>query len=253
MPPAKFANPTDRWKKLKVGDKIGIFWQKELLYYNATIQKQQEETSYFQLIYDDDKAEEWLDLSRQQFKILDDSTKKDFRSTSRRRNGLGEIRDATIQLSDNYSRLSPFVRHSWELLGLGSHSGTPAYNSYIRGKDASAPNATALDLLNDLKKLRSKGFSGIPLQIENTENAVDSNDDNVEKQLRNLQEKMSKDRDGASSIQEFNRSLDAVRKLTDTWSIPTVKKNLQTIETQVLKLNEQEARILEKCKQKGIC
>ncbi len=245
LPSAKFAKPSDQWKELKVGDKIGIFWQKDSLFYNATIQKQQEETSYFQLIYDDDKAEEWLDLSRQKFKILDD-----FRSTSRRRNSLGEIGDEPIQLPDNYSHLSPFVRYSWELLGLGSNAGTPAYNSYIRERDASVPKATALDLLNDLRKLRCKGFSGFPLQIEND---VDSNDDNVENPLRNLQEKLSKDRDAASSIEEFNRALDAVRKLTDTWSIPTVKKNLQTIETQVLKLNEQEARILEKCKQKGIC
>ncbi len=272
LPPAKFAKPTAKWKKAKVGDRIVICWRHNQLYYEATIHKQREKTSYFQLVYDDDGAEEWLDLSKETFRILEHS--RDMKpSTPRRTNlsrnftvdtprkdnrarSMGGTREESgpIQLPDNYAHLAPLVRYSWKKLGLGSEAGAPAYNSYIKNRDNSAPEATALDILNDLRALRSEGFCGIPLQLDHDEHdrLVDF-DDKLTNQLRDLQDQLSKDKDAASAMKEFNRALSSVRKVTDTWTVPMVKDNLQTIETQILKLNEQEARIMKKCKQKGIC
>jgi len=290
LAPAKFAKPTDKWRKVKVGDRIGVYWRDDALFYNAVIKKQQENTRYFHLIYEDDGAQEWLDLSREDFKILED-VKKPFtvvHSTPRRAGGhtltyrtdetprkdnrarcIKEHRDESkpINLPGSHSHLAPFVRYSWKGLGLGIHAGTPSYNSFVRARDELAPKVTALQLLNDVRALRSWGFSGIPLQLdrENISNDM-GNDDHkrngngtssdpnqiLTNQLRNLQDKISKDNDASTSAKDFYQTISAVRKLTDSWSIPLVRENLRTIEAQVLKLNEREARILEKCKQKGL-
>ncbi len=252
LPPEKFANPNQTWKMVKEGDKIGILWRGADLFYDATVQKQRRKTSYFHVIYDDG-AEEWLDLSRETIKILTDVRKPTDRSPQRTPSSEQD-RDAleSISLPDNYSHLAPFVRYSWKRLGLGNRAGTPSYNAYIAERDPSAPKATVLDILNDVRALRSKGFSGISLGVD-SENSSSDSDKDYKKQLRSLQNQIDKEKDVDSSMKEFSKSLDAVRKLTDSWSARTVKANLQMIETQISKLNEREAMILEKCKQKGLC
>lgn len=293
---AKFSKPTENWKKVKVGDRIGVYWRNDAIFYNAIIKKQQENTSYFHLMYDDDGAQEWLDLSREYFKILEGVIKKSVtvvHSTPRRavRHSSTLITDETprkdnralsvednnrdesskpINLPDSHSHLAPFVRYSWKELGLGSDAGSASYNSFVRERDALAPSVSALEILNDVRALRSRGFSGIPLQLDSDNSSNDmgngnhnndsgngngiSSDPNqiLTSQLRYLQDKISKDSDAPSSIKHFDQTLNAIRKLTDKWSIPMVRENLRTIETQVLELNEREARILEKFKQKGL-
>ena len=271
LPPAKFAKPNDKWKKAKAGDRISVCWRDDELFYNATIQKQQENTSYFHLVYDDDGAQEWLDLSRETIKLLDGEKKKKptFRSPPKKtvvadkipqkdNRSLLQNRETSdaINLPESHSHLAPFVRYCWKPLDLGTRAGTPSYHSYITEKDPSAPRAAVLEILNDIRDLRSKGFSGIPLKLdsENTngnDNITASDSSKLfTNQLCSLQDKISKGNDVPSSMEDFRRTLDAVRKLTDTWSTQKVRDSLRTIETQVLKLNEREARILEKCGQK---
>jgi len=289
IPPAKFAKPTDKWKKLKVGDRIGVYWRDDERFYNAVIQKQQEKTSYFHVLYDDDGAQEWLDLSREGFKELENvkvpvtsvhSTPRraarhvvstDFTSeTPRKDNRARSIKEQKeepnpTKLPDSHCHLAPFVRYSWKGLELGSRAGTPSYNSYVGERDASAPRVTALEILNDVRALRSRGFSGLSLQLETGKSSDEMSNDNhdgngtysdpnpmLTNQLRYLEEKISEDSATSSSINKFNRTLESVRKLTDNWSIPMVRENLRTVETQILKLNERETRILAKCKQKGL-
>jgi len=278
---SRFIKPNDKWKKLKVGDRIGVFWRDDAIFYNAIIKKQQGNTTYFHLMYDDDGAQEWLDMSRESFKFNEVAKKPVtvVHSTPRReaRRTLIRVSDETplkdnrarsnkedpeeskhVNLPDNYAHLAPFVRYSWKGLGLGSDAGTPSYNSFIKQRDALAPRVSALELLNDMRSLRSSGFSGIPLQLysENASNDMDNSNhnenDKLTNQLRYLQDKISKDNDVPSSGKHYNQTLNAVRKLTDEWDIPMVRENLRTIETQVLRLNARESVILEKCKQKGM-
>ena len=49
-----------------------------------------------------------------------------------------------------------------------------------------------------------------------------------------------------------DETLSDIRRLTENWSIRAVKENLRTMETQIINLNEKEAEVLEKCKQKGL-
>ena len=264
LPASRFAKPNQTWKKVKEGDKIEIFCRETGLCNKATVRKQRQKSSYFHLIYDDDGAEEWLDLSREKIKILADAdtaiaenttTGKDHREQSSEEDG-GEI--GSIQLPEDYSHLAPFVRYSWKRLGLGSRVGTPSYNEYVKERDPSAPTATVLEILNDVRALRAKGFSGVPLDLDD-ENPVEDesgtsseSEKSYKKKLRSIQDRIEKEKDAASSMKEFDKVLASVRKLTDSWNVRTVQKNLRTIDTQISKLNEREAIILEKCKQRGL-
>ena len=290
LAPSKCFKPTENWKKAKAGAHIGVYRRDDAIFYNAIIQKQQENTSYFHLMYDDDGAQEWLDLSRENFKIFegvaikkpvtvvhstprravrhgsrtlitDETPRKDNQARRAKddNNHQSESSKTPINLPDSHSHLAPFVRYSWKELGLGSNTGTASYNSFVRERGELAPSVTALEILNDVRALRVKGFSGIPLQLDSensgsgSDNGISSDPNQIVKsQLRYLQDKISKDNDTASSMKQFNQTLHDVRKLTDKWSIPAVRENLRTIETQVLKLNDREAKILEKCKQKGL-
>ena len=281
LTPAKFAKPTDKWKKVNVGDRVGVYWRDDELFYNAIVQKQQEKTSYFYLMYDDDGAQEWLDLSREDFKILEphgnpktgEATSSPKKAANRisidgvdetpRKDNRARIIEAhqdesmPINLPDSHSHLAPFVRYSWKRVGLGSHTGTPSYNSFLEEKDTLAPKVTALDLLNDLRALRSKGFFGIPLQLDKKNDVKElgaSSGQNriVMNQLRQLNEQIERDRDVPSSMEQFDRTVNDVRKLTDNWSIPALRDNLRSIGETVLQLNERESRILDKCKKKAI-
>ena len=260
---SKFAKPNETWKQAKDVDKIEIFCRETGLCNKATIRKQRQKSSYFHLIYDDG-AEEWLDLSREKIKILSDAdtaiaenstTGKDDREQSSQEDG-GEM--GSIQLPESHSHLAPFVRYSWKRLGLGSRVGTPSYNEYVKERDPSAPEATVLEILNDVRALRATGFSGVSLELDD-ENPIEDESGNssesekrYKEQLRSLQDRIEKEKDATSSMREFDKVLASVRKLTDSWSVRTVQKNLRTIDTQISKLNEREAVILEKCKQRGL-
>jgi len=289
LPQSKFAKPTDRWRKLKVGDRVAIYWRNDGEFYNATIQKQQLNTRYFHLLYEDDGISEWLDMSREFFRLLNEEKKpkSSVAATSTpqrpRRQSLSRVSDTTprmdnrassiekknteeldpTNLPESHAHLAPYVRPSWKGLGLGVDSGTPAYNAFVRERDASAPKATAVDLLNDLRGIRLWGFSGIPLRLddENTSKetsgeiadaeALDSNEALLN-QLRDLDDRISKDNDVAYSTKYFEKNLNAAREVTDKWSAATVRDNLKALETEHLKLNERESRILGKCKEEGL-
>lgn len=156
-------------------------------------------------------------------------------------------------------------------MGLGRDAGTPAYNAFVRERDASAGDVTALEILSDVRALHSRAFSGIPppesnetKHPDNTSGSNDDGDSNDKKiatspnqkatnRLRYLEEKISNDTGMLSTTEHFNRTVHAVRKLTDNWTIPVLRENLRTIESEVLKLNEREAIVLERCKAKGLC
>jgi len=148
------------------------------------------------------------------------------------------------------------LRYSWQGLGLGSKAGTPAYNTFVKERDPSANEVTALEILNDVRYIRNKGFSLPPQQFEIDSNFNDDGNRDqhiLMNQLRSLQDEISKDDGETSSIsKDYNDTLSTIRRLTDNWSIPTVKENLRTMETQIVKLNEREVEILKKCKQKGL-
>lgn len=72
LPASKFNTPTTLWRTVSVGTRVGVYWRDDDQYYNASIIKHQEGSSYFHLHYDDDGHLEWLDLSREEFKILND-------------------------------------------------------------------------------------------------------------------------------------------------------------------------------------
>jgi len=272
LPPSKFKKPTNKWRSLNVGNRIGVYWRDDELYYNASINKQQENTSYFHLIYDDDGAEEWLDLSREDFKVLEEDLDNKFAATisnsrsgtnvftvdqtSQKSNRIIAVQSRSITLPDDHSHLAPLLRYSWQGLGLGSKAGTPAYNTFVKERDPSANEVTALEILNDVRYIRNKGFSLPPQQFEIDSNFNDDGNRDqhiLMNQLRSLQDEISKDDGETSSIsKDYNDTLSTIRRLTDNWSIPTVKENLRTMETQIVKLNEREVEILKKCKQKGL-
>lgn len=266
LPPSKFKKPTDKWRILKVGNIISVYWRDDEMYYNAIINKQQENTSYFHLIYDDDGAQEWLDLSREEFKVINDNgTARANNSKGRSRtNGASNnlthrqgnqnmpVQIEPIILPDDHSYLAPFLRYSWYGLGLGTKVGTPAYNSFIKTRNTTANEVTALEILNDVRSLRNKGFSLSPQEFEiNNENKDQAN---LMDQLRSLQNQISQDYvEKPSSLNNNNdETLSDIRRLTENWSIRAVKENLRTMETQIINLNEKEAEVLEKCKQKGL-
>jgi hypothetical protein len=256
LPPSKFKKPTNKWRNLKVSNRIGVYWRDDELYYNASINKQQENTSYFHLIYDDDGAQEWLDLSREDFKIIKDFDNKSNAQTPRKDNRSIPVQSKSITLPDNHSHLAPLLRYSWQGLGLGTKAGTPAYSAFVKERDTSANEVTALEILNDVRSIRNEGFS-LPQKIEMDDNQSNDSGDSSNQhilmnQLRSLQDDISQD-DKPTSSTDYNDTLSAIRLLTDNWSIPMVKENLRTMETQIVKLNEREAEILEKCKQKGLC
>ena len=120
-----------------------------------------------------------------------------------------------------------------------------------------------MDILNDLRNIRCWGFSGVPLCIDDEKSSNDSCGDGddakalesnqiLTEKLRKLHHQISKDNDAHSSTEYFDQTLNAVRKLTDKWSASTVRENLRSLETQVLKLNERESRILRKYEEKGL-
>ena len=276
----------DKWKKLKVGNRVAIYWRDDGVFYNATIEKQQLNTSYFHVLYEDDGASEWLDMSREPYKVLDkvkDATSLAASTPERpARRTIPSVSDATpridnrarsidenqeesnpMNIPDKYLHLAPFLRRSWIGLGLGDRAGTPAYNSFVAKRDNSAQKATAMDLLADLRAIRTSAFSGISLELDDeiASNITSIDIDDAEalesnqrlmKQLRNIEDQISRDNDVVSSTKHFDQTLNAVRKEADKWSTSTVRKILRTIETQVLELNEQESRILAKCKEKGL-
>jgi len=275
LPPSKFAKPTNKWRKVQIGDRLGIYWRDDAAFYDAIVQKQQENTSYFHLCYETDGAQEWLDLSRESFRFLVDRKKHEpvggsnqrrptrptlgnvtggtSRKDNRAQSTKEEKLEPSITLPDNHSHLAPFLRYSWKALGLGSLGGTPSYNKFVRKRDATLPEVSALELLHDVRSLHNRGLSGV-LASEDVINNIDTTTNRnrvLVNKLRNLQDQISKNHDESLATKHIP-TLKGFRKLTETWNIPTVRENLRTIETQIMKLNKREATILMKCKQKGL-
>ena len=109
---------------------------------------------------------------------------------------------------------------------------------------------------NDVRSLRTQGFSvGQQFKMDSScSNSTGNHDCNQFEmnQLRILRDEISKDDDEESSSKNFNYTLSAIRRLTDKWNTSQLIENLRTIETQILRLNERENHIINKCKHKGL-
>ena len=80
---SKHKDSQELWKKILVGSQISVFWPDDSKYYPATVSKQRGSSSTFFLQYQDGESE-WLDLSTEDFKIVN-STSKAVATQKRRR------------------------------------------------------------------------------------------------------------------------------------------------------------------------
>ena len=260
LPRSKFNKPTNKWQKVTPGDRIDVFWADDQKYYTAKVIKNQEGTTYFHLFYEDDGATEWLDLSREDFNLLgndtlaaeaasssvggpSDTPRKDNRSLPPQRPSL----------PDNHAHLAPFLRYAWDRVKLGEENGTPAYNKFITASDPSATPVTPLEVLQDVRALRMRGFVAQPNVAHLVTNAADDGrNTKLKMALRELQEDISQDHDALKGAEHFEETLSTVRRVTDHWNVHTLIGNMQKMETRVSALDEREARILEKLRKKKI-
>jgi hypothetical protein len=266
LPPSKFNRPTNKWQKVTPGDRIDVFWADDQQYYTAKVIKNQEGSAYFHLYYEQDGAQEWLDLSREDFKLLGNetltgevapespsrlSTLPGVDETPRKDNR--RFRPWQPSLPDNYAHLAPYLRYSWEGVNLGKENGTPAYNKFIKMSDPTATSVTPLEILQDIRALRTQGFSAQPdvalLLSDAANNGVNTK---MKVALRDLQEDIFQDHDKPNSAKNFEETLATVRRVTDHWDVRTLIGNMQKMETRVSALDEREARILEKLRKKNL-
>lgn len=261
LPSSKFSSPTEKWLKVKIGGRVDIYWEGDDTYYSAVVIKQQEGTSYFYLMYEEDGQSEWLDLSREDFSILDNENppievvlrrpgaflgvpvdqtpRKDNRSATQRED---EQASTGIQGPEN-SHLIPLLRYSWKGMGLGRLIGTPAFNDDTKRLGGSV---TPLDVLQDV---RSLGLQGLPAPSEVTRLLDHDNGDSPSKDsplisiLRQIKDEVSK----KDKSEETGR-LSAVRRVTDHWSKSALLENMRRVENQVSRLSDHEERVLQKLK-----
>jgi hypothetical protein len=240
-----------------------VYWHDDKQYYTANVVKHQEGTSYFHLFYEDDGAMEWLDLSRENFKILDNRSRNGaavpgrsstngsvIENTPRKDNC--SLRSEPVFLLENHAYLAPFLRYSWDSLDLGKVLGTPAYNRFIKKGDTTASEVTPLEILQDLRALRTRGFSAqsdIDLRVNNDPNVVNNK---LTTMLRDLQDDIAHDFDHKESYKNFEATLSTIRKVTDHWGVHEVIGNMKRLETRVATLEEREARVLERLRRKHL-
>ncbi len=90
------------WRKLKVGSRVGVYWQDDKCYYPCTIEKRAEankdngfEPSRFFIRYDDGESE-WTDMATEKLRWLDDDEDDD-----EEEEGQNRKRRRTIEESDD--------------------------------------------------------------------------------------------------------------------------------------------------------
>ncbi|KAG7344215.1 HSF-type DNA-binding protein [Nitzschia inconspicua] len=263
LPPSKFNRPTNKWKKVSPGDKIDVYWHDDNQYYTANVVKHQEGTSYFHLFHEDDGAMEWLDLSREDFKLLENPNRSCPAISNEFSNGVDAVDDTPQKdnrglrpnpspLPENHAHLAPFLRYSWNELDLGGDLGTPTYNKFIKKKDPSAAEVKALEILQDVRALRTRGFSAqadIDLRVDT---AATAGSDKLTTMLRDLQDEIAQDRDDGKSYRNFEATLSTIRRVTDHWRVPELIGNMQRLETRVATMDEREARVLERLRRKNL-
>jgi hypothetical protein len=267
LPRSKFNKPTNKWQTISPGDRIDVYWHDDYQYYTADVIKNQDGTPYFHLLYVDDGATEWLDLSREDFKIVDkhlsrravehsdsnplsNSCSVPVEETPRKDNR--SLRTEPTPIPENYSHLAPFLRYSWRNIGLGREVGTPAYNEFIRKGDPNAPPATPLEILQDVRSLRTRGFSLQPEMDQRVEKEPNGVISKLTMSLRDLQDEVSLDFDKSEKGKHFEQTLSIIRRVTDRWQVPSLIAHMQRMETRVATLDEREARVLEKLRRKNL-
>lgn len=206
---------------------------------------------------------EWLDLSREDFNLIENQNRSGnaiprgpsengvtVKNTPRKDNR--SLRPEPPSLPENHSHLAPFLRYSWDSLGLGKDLGTPAYNKFIKNRDPSATEVTPLEILQDVRALRTRGFSAQPdidLRVNSDPTAVNNK---LTTMLRDLQDDIAEDFVYDKSYKNFETTLSTVRKVTDHWEVPELVGNMQRLETRVATMDEREARLMEKLRRKGL-
>jgi hypothetical protein len=240
-----------------------VYWHDDKQYYTANVVKHQEGTSYFHLFYEEDGATEWLDLSREDFKLLENrcrngatisagpSANGSFTIENTPRKDNCSLRPEPVSLPENHAHLAPFLRFAWNSLGLGKDVGTPAYNKFIKEEDATATEVRPLEILQDIRALRTRGFSAQPnmdLRVDNDASVVNNK---LTTMLRDLQDDITHDFDHEESSKHFETTLSTIRKVTDHWEVHDLIGNMQRLETRVATLEEREARVLERLRRKN--
>jgi hypothetical protein len=206
---------------------------------------------------------EWLDLSREDFKLIENHSRVVATTTGGSSDGIvtventpkkdnRSLRAESASLPENNSHLAPFLRYSWDSLALGKDLGTPAYNEFIKKKDPNAGEVTQLEILQDIRALRTRGFSAqadIDLRLDNNPRIPNNK---LTTMLRDLQDDIAQDKDNAKSYKNFETTLSTVRKVTDHWGVPELIGNMQRLETRVATMDEREARVLERLRRKNL-
>lgn len=274
LPASKFNKPNTKWRSVSVGARIGVYWRDDDQHYSASVIKHQEGSSYFHLLYDDDGALEWLDLSREEFIFLDNVVSSDEASivgqsnagttgplittdqTPRKDNRSSSLEtpgdtQSSITVPENHAHLAPLLRYSWRDLELGRTAGTPAYNDFIQSRDASAAPVTPLQVLQDVQSFRLRGFAAPPARNEDQMETINANHvatTRLSYLMRVLKDDISKDTERL----DHEGTVHAVRRVTDHWKPSTLVENLRRLETQTVVLGEREAQVLDRCKRAGV-
>lgn len=205
---------------------------------------------------------EWLDLSREDFKVIEtqNRVKPSLSCASNGGATVGgtpkkdnrSLRADSLSLPENNAHLAPFLRYSWNSLGLGNNLGTPAYNDFIKQRDPTAATVSPLEILQDIRALRNRGFSAqadIDLRVDTKPNVAKNKSTTM---LCDLQDEIAQDKDDVKSYQNFEATLSTVRKVTDHWGVPELIGNMQRLETRVATMDEREARVLERLRRKNL-
>lgn len=98
--PQQVATNNSLWKKVKLNARIAVYWQDDRRFYACQVLKQREAGSATFFLRYEDGEQEWLDLSRERFKLLhdedgvedeedEDESDEDLNGTNRRRKASG--------------------------------------------------------------------------------------------------------------------------------------------------------------------
>lgn len=227
-----------------------VYWHDDKQYYTANVVKHQKGTTYFELFYEEDGAMEWLDLSREDFRLLQNpSANVTVTVETNLRKDKCSPSSEPVSLPENHAHLAPFLRYSWDNLGVGTDVGTSAYNKFITKGEVAATEVRPLEILQDIRALRTRGFSAQPDIDLRVDNAVNNK---LTTMVRDLQDDIAHDFDREVNNRHFDATLSTIRKVTDHWGVHELIRNMQGLETRVATLEEREARVLERLRRQHL-
>jgi hypothetical protein len=127
--------------------------------------------------------------------------------------------------------------------------GTSAYNKFITKGEVAATEVRPLEILQDIRALRTRGFSAQPDIDLRVDNAVNNK---LTTMVRDLQDDIAHDFDREVNNRHFDATLSTIRKVTDHWGVHELIRNMQGLETRVATLEEREARVLERLRRQHL-